>query len=117
LTEQLSREADIILVKQHPGDNKKLELKNVTNKKIILVPKDLPIELLYIEASKKLKLLKIFTFGSTAVINLYNLFSNQCKINITMFIDKKLPDKYSKGISRFRKLVPKFGIKYSIISI
>jgi len=116
LVEDSSKDVDAIFIKQHPGDDKMLEFGN-RDKKIILIPKILPIELLYALFNEKLKLLKVFTLGSTAAINLHNLFLNQCDIEVNILSDKTLPVSQSGNVQKFKEMALKFGVKHSVIPI
>jgi hypothetical protein len=87
----------LIFFKQHPGENLPMQSES---EQIVILPKQLPFELLYLIMKKnKLKKVNLFSFGSTAILNLYHL----CK-------DDESPEIYlfGKGMSRTYYMEMKF---------
>lgn len=105
---------DKIFIKQHPGEMKHLE--GLTSG-VEFIPKKLPLELFYLAASGKIKRLYLFTYGSTAVLNLWSLFSADCPVKIVIMQDSSFGWRYKLNLERFRHLADKFGVTYSVVNL
>lgn len=108
---------NIIFLKQHPGEIKDYPIFSLDNN-TIMIPKIVPIELFLTYVCKNnIKSLCIYTFGSTASINLYLLAKNTCDVKIILLkIDKRLHNGKST-CERFEKLIQAFKIKYNNVQI
>jgi len=102
------------LIKQHPGEVKGLG--NLVHGHE-LIPKRLPLELLHLALKRNVKHLFIITFGSTAVLNLYDLFSVDCNTDIVILKDSSLNRRNILEIERFCLLVEKFRVPYSLVTL
>ena len=105
---------DKIFIKQHPGEVKHLE--GLTSG-VEFIPKKLPLELFYLVASGKIKRLYLFTHGSTAVLNLWSLFSADCPVKIVIMQDSCFGRQYKLNLDRFCHLADKFGVMYSLANL
>jgi len=101
---------DMIFVKQHPGKDNEYSI--IPSSDFIVIPKVIPIELFLIYIyTNNIKSLCIYTFGSSAALNLYLLLKNDCDVNIVFIKNNKIYRKRYKKISRILK------IKYDSIEI
>lgn len=105
---------DKIFIKQHPGEVEHLE---GLAGEVEFIPKRLPLELLYLAAKGKMKHLYLFTFGSTAVLNLYELFSDECAVKIVILNASGLDKKLALTAKRFRVLGDRFGVPYWMVEV
>lgn len=96
----------VTLIKQHPGETK--DLPKVEG--IGIIPKNIPIEMIKIIKNEKLKKINLFTFGSTAVFTIKELFKKDIEVNIFL-IDDENQQNY------FKKLANKFDMEFKCIDI
>jgi hypothetical protein len=98
-----------IFIKQHPGEMMTME---TTCKQVSLLPKQLPIELLYLVMMKnKIKKVNLFSFGSTAILNLYDLCRNDENLEIYLF-NSMIKD---YDYPRFYALATKYQIRFTMV--
>lgn len=111
-----SEERPIIFFKQHPGEFLTPATLPITN--LIIIPAILPIEMFYSYVlNNGIKTLHIYTFGSTAVINLHMMLANTCQTKVTLLESSKIPYKYKLSADRFKQLSKFLGIKYKILKL
>lgn len=103
-----------VFVKQHPGEIEQLE---GLPGEVEFIPKRLPLELLYLAIKERIKRLCLFTFGSTAVFNLYELFSDECDVKIIILRDLNLDRRFTLGSEKFRAVADKLGVVYSVVKV
>jgi len=115
LVETDSRAGSIIVFKPHPGETRDYSI--LHRKNLVVISKILPIEMLYIYALRNCKKLCIYTFGSTAAINLYNLLKNVCKPEIIILMSNKIPYETEAMLDRFKKLAKSLDIEYQTLNI
>jgi len=98
---------DRIFIKQHPGEMKVLE---PLGNEVGFIPKRLPLELFFLAAKGKIKDLFLLSFGSTAILNLHELLSKECRVHI-LILPTPLPDtSVDVTTRRFLVLADSLGI-------
>lgn len=104
----------LIFIKQHPGENLPMQW---ASEQIVLLPKQLPIELLYLIMKKhKLKKVNLFSFGSTAILNLYHLCKDDKSLDIYLFGDSMSRTHYmGLKFPRFCELATRFHVQFKIV--
>jgi hypothetical protein len=111
-------EADLgaIFIKQHPGEtNDIINLAECFK----VIPRNLPIELLYnVIRRRRPTSILLFTFESTAALNLYLFLSGEKSIaKIVVLRDSRLDPERVLSNSRFEDLLNEMGIRYSVLDI
>lgn len=102
-----------MFIKQHPGE--KLAIDNVRNS-IMTLPKKLPSELLYLVILKnKIRKINLFSFGSTAILNLYDLCKSNNSMDIYIFDSLKMEDDVKMIANRFRELANRYHIAFHTV--
>jgi len=111
-----SESRPVIFLKQHPGENSNYSF--LPKGRLIVIPKIIPIEMFYFYAlNNGIKSLYIYTFGSTAAINLYMMLKNICRVEIVVLTDHRIPFIYSSTLDKFRQLAQLFEIKYHTLKL
>jgi hypothetical protein len=102
-----------IFIKQHPGETRPIE----TNyKQISIIPKKIPIELLYlIMMSNKIQRVNLFSFGSTAILNIYDLCRNDENLDIYLLSSMPMTNDYKILFKRFCELATNYHVRFTII--
>lgn len=104
----------LIFFKQHPGESLPMQW---VSEQVVLLPKQLPFELLYLIMKKnKLKKVNLFSFGSTAILNLYHLCKDDESLEIYLF-GKGMSRTYCMEMKfpRFCELADNFQVQYRIV--
>lgn len=109
------RAGSVIIFKPHPGETQDYSISH--RKNLVVIPKNLPIEMLYIYGLRNCKKLCIYTYGSTAAINLYMMLRNVCKPEIIILTSNKIPYKDEIAFIRFRELAKNLNVKYRTLKI
>jgi hypothetical protein len=101
-----------VYVKQHPGEL--LSLREKPGLK--LLPQKLPIELLYLVMLKnRLSKVHLFSFGSTAVLNLSELCRDADNLDIYIFTSLNIAEEYKIIAARFRELAARCQVQYRTV--
>lgn len=99
-----------VFFKQHPGELKDLER---FDRQISVLPKRLPIELLYLIAIKNdIRKLNLYSFGSTAILNLYDLCRHDGGLDIYIFESMSMREEVKLIATRFCDLARTYRIRY-----
>ncbi|QGQ94366.1 hypothetical protein EHS13_05315 [Paenibacillus psychroresistens] len=114
VNEIVQNEDSLIFIKQHPGENLPMQW---DSKQIVLLPKQLPFELLYLIMKKhRLKKVNLFSFGSTAILNLYHLCKEDGSLDIYLFGESMSRTHYmALKFPRFCELATKFHVQFKIV--
>jgi hypothetical protein len=114
VNETVQNEDSLIFIKQHPGENLQMQWDSA---QIVLLPKQLPIELLYLIMKKhKLKKVNLFSFGSTAILNLYHLCKEDDSLDIYLFGESMCRTHYMELMfPLFCELAARFQVQYKIV--
>lgn len=100
-----------LFVKQHPGEKLSIE-----EGPLLTLPKKLPSELLYlVMLNNGIRKLYLFSFGSTSILNLYDLCSASGSLEIYIFESLRLDGDVKLIASRFCELADKHRIAYRIV--
>jgi hypothetical protein len=114
VNECLNMSGSPIFFKRHPGESLSMEW---TSEQVVILPQQLPIELLYpIMMKNKLKKVRLFSFGSTAILNLYDLCRQDDNLEIYLFGDSlgKSRNNILK-FPRFCALATQYQVAYHIV--
>lgn len=99
-----------VFFKQHPGELSPLES---FSGQVSLLPKGWPIELLYLVVLKHdIRKLNLFSFGSTAILNLYDLCRNDGNLDIFIFESMTMREEVKMIASRFCELAERYEIRF-----
>jgi hypothetical protein len=102
-----------IFIKQHPGESMPIETSSL---QVSLLPKQFPFELLYLIMMKnKIKKVNLFSFGSTAILNLYDLCRNDESLEIYLFGSLGKTLDYQILYPRFCELATKYHVHYNVV--
>ncbi len=78
-----------------------------------MLPKGWPIELLYLVVLKHdIRKLNLFSFGSTAILNLYDLCRNDGNLDIFIFESMTMREEVKMIASRFCELAERYEIRF-----
>lgn len=100
-----------LFVKQHPGEKLSIE-----EGRVLTLPKKLPCELLYlVMLNNNIRKTYLFSFGSTSILNLYDLCSESGSLDIYIFESLRLDGDVQLIASRFCELADKHRIAYRIV--
>ncbi len=100
-----------LFVKQHPGEKLSIE-----EGPVLILPKKLPSELLYlVMLNNGIRKICLFSFGSTSILNLYDLCSASGSLDIYIFESMKMDGDVKMIASRFCELADKHRIAYRIV--
>jgi hypothetical protein len=114
INDVVEQQESLIFFKQHPGENLPLQW---NSDQIVLLPKQLPFELLYLIMKKnRLQKVNLFSFGSTAILNLFHLCKDEKSLEIYLF-GKGLDRTYYMEMKfpRFCELATNFQVQYQIV--
>jgi hypothetical protein len=114
VNEIVQDEKTLIFFKQHPGENL---LMQGASEQIVQLPKQLPFELLYLIMKKNnLKKVNLFSFGSTAILNLFHLCKDDESLEIYLF-GNSMSRTYGVEMEfpRFCELATKFLVQFKIV--
>ncbi|QJD87198.1 glycosyltransferase family 52 [Cohnella herbarum] len=99
-----------IFFKQHPGEQLSLE---GMSEQVVSLPKKLPIELLYLVMIKNdIRKVNVFSFGSTAVLNLFDLCKSDESLDIFIIESMGMMMEDELISTRFRELAEKYHIRF-----
>jgi hypothetical protein len=114
VNEIIEDEESLIFIKQHPGENLPMQW---ASEQIVLLPKQLPVELLYLIMKKhQLKKLNLFSYGSTAILNLYHLCKDDESLDIYLFGNSMSRTHYMKlKFPLFCELATDFQVQFRIV--
>nr|WP_255807695.1 polysialyltransferase family glycosyltransferase [Cohnella mopanensis] len=99
-----------LFFKQHPGE--KLSIEGMSER-IVALPKKLPIELLYLVMIKNdIRKVNIYSFGSTAILNLFDLCKSEESLDIFIIESMGMQVEDELISSRFRELAEKYHIQF-----
>jgi hypothetical protein len=103
-----------IFIKQHPGEMLPIELMNF--EQVEVLPKLLPIELLYvIMMNNNIQKVNLFSFGSTAILNIYDLCRNDENLDIYLLDSMDMSEENQITFNRFRNLASNYNVKFDCI--
>ncbi|MDO7975857.1 MULTISPECIES: polysialyltransferase family glycosyltransferase [Petrotogaceae] len=103
-----------LYIKQHPAEKKRYVM-NLSNNDLY-IPQNIPIEIFSSKMIKNnIKTLNVFSFGSTALINLYQLLKGNIKMNFYIFKTNDLKEEFNNAFKKNLELYDDFKIKYKII--
>ncbi|MBP1993968.1 polysialyltransferase family glycosyltransferase [Paenibacillus eucommiae] len=102
-----------IFFKQHPGERTSMER---FSPQVSIIPKQLPFELLYLVMTKNhIRQLNLFSFGSTAILNLYDLCRNEDNLSIYLFGSMGKTEDYQILFPLFCELATKYQVQYKVV--
>ncbi|MBW5448338.1 hypothetical protein GE107_20045 [Cohnella sp. CFH 77786] len=111
--EAIGRRDIPMFIKQHPGEKKSIE---AVPGQILTLPKKLPSELLYLVILKNnLRKINLFSFGSTAILNLYDLCKSDNSMDIYIFESLKMQDDVKMIAHRFVELAKRHQIAFQTV--
>jgi len=100
-----------LFFKQHPGEKLSME-----EERVLTLPKKLPSELLYLVIlGNGIRKINLFSFGSTSILNLYDLCSATGSLDIYIFDSLPMDGDVKTIANRFCELADKHRIAYQII--
>ena len=100
-----------LFIKQHPGEKLSVEDHRVT-----VLPKKLPSELLYLVMLRNnIRKIHLFSFGSTSILNLYDLCQSSGMLDIYIFDSLQMDGDIRLIASRFCELADRHRIAYRIV--
>jgi hypothetical protein len=102
-----------IFIKQHPGE--KLPIETNSNQ-IEVLPKKLPIELLYlVMLSNKIQKVNLYSFGSTAILNIYDLCRNDENLDIYLISSMTMTSDFKITFQRFCELATNYQVRFKTV--
>jgi hypothetical protein len=102
-----------IFIKQHPGESMPIE---TNSNQIEVLPKKLPIELLYlIMMSNKIQKVNLYSFGSTAILNIYDLCRNDENLDIYLIHSMVMTSDYKITFQHFCELATNYQVKFKTL--
>jgi hypothetical protein len=102
-----------LFIKQHPGE--KLSVDGIGGRMLTL-PKKLPCELLYLIILKnQIRKINLFSFGSTAILNLYDLCRTDNNMDIFIIDSMSLREEVKVISTRFCELAQKHHIEFQTV--
>jgi hypothetical protein len=102
-----------IFIKQHPGESKHIETNSY---QIEVLPKKLPLELLYLNIlNNKKQKVNLYSFGSTAILNIYDLCRNDENLDIYLISSMTMTGEYKITFQRFCELATNYHVRYKTI--
>jgi hypothetical protein len=102
-----------IFIKQHPGESMPIE---TNSNQIEVLPKKLPIELLYLIMMRN-KILKVnlYSFGSTAILNIYDLCRNDENLDIYLISSMTMTSDFKITFQRFCELATNYHVRFKTV--
>ncbi|MBB6671688.1 hypothetical protein [Cohnella nanjingensis] len=102
-----------VFLKQHPGEKLAVD---ADEGRFAILPKQLPSELLYLIIVKhKIRKLNLFSFGSTAILNLYDLCRTDNSMDIFIFDSLMLKPDVKVISDRFCELAERHHIQFRLV--
>jgi hypothetical protein len=102
-----------IFFKQHPGEIRPIE---TANSQVAILPQKLPIELLYFIIQKnKIRKINLVSFGSTAILNLYDLCRSDGCMSVFIIGSMSMEEDVKLIASRFVDLAEKHQIQFQTL--
>lgn len=101
-----------VFIKQHPGERLPIE----RDGRVSTLPKKLPSELLYLVLLKNnIRKINLFSFGSTAILNLYDLCKSGNNMDIFIFDSMNVREDVKVIANRFCELAVRHHIEYRTV--
>ncbi|WP_123041895.1 polysialyltransferase family glycosyltransferase [Cohnella candidum] len=111
--EAVGRSDAPMFIKQHPGEKRDID---AVPGKILTLPKKLPCELLYLVILKNgIRKINLFSFGSTAILNLYDLCKSDNSLDIYIFDSLRMEEDVKMIADRFCELAKKHQIAFQTV--
>jgi len=111
--ETLGDSGEPLFVKQHPGEMRPI---GPLSGRVRVLPRSWPIELLYLVMLKnRIRKLNLFSFGSTAILNLYDLCRSGGNLDIFIFESMDIQEEEKLLSSRFRELASRYEIAFQTL--
>lgn len=102
-----------IFIKQHPGES--IPIFSNSNQ-IQVLPKKLPIELLYlIMTSNNIQKVNLYSFGSTAILNIYDLCRIDENLDIYLINSMAMTDDFKITFQRFCELAATYHVRFKTV--
>ncbi|BBI31787.1 polysialyltransferase family glycosyltransferase [Cohnella abietis] len=115
-TEAATRPGSPIFFKQHPGETIQIEASITSNDQVAIMPQKLPIELLYLIIQKnKISKINLISFGSTAILNLYDLCRSNDYMSVFIIESMSMDEELKLIASRFVDLAEKHQIQFQTL--
>ncbi|MCD9023660.1 alpha-2,8-polysialyltransferase family protein [Cohnella silvisoli] len=109
----IGSEDTLVFFKQHPGEQLPIE---AISSQIMPLPKKLPIELLYLVITKNnIRKVNMFSFGSTAILNLYDLCKTNESLDIFIIESMGMSEDDKVISSRFCDLALQYNIQFQTL--
>jgi hypothetical protein len=113
VNESIHAQESLIFIKQHPGESMQIE---TSSKQVVLLPKQLPFELLFLTMMKNnISKVHLFSFGSTAILNLYDLCRNNESLEFYLLGSISKTHDYQILFPRFCELATKYHVRFNIV--
>jgi hypothetical protein len=113
VNESLNDTDALIFIKQHPGESKTIVS---ASEQVALLPKQLPFELLYLVMMRnQIRKVNLFSFGSTAILNLYDLCRQDESLDIYLFGSLSKTYDYDILFPRFCALATQYHVAFQIV--
>jgi hypothetical protein len=113
VNESIQDKESLIFIKQHPGESMPIV---TSSKQVVLLPKQLPFELLFLTMmNNNIKKVNLFSFGSTAILNLYDLCRHNESLKIYLFSSLGKTHDYEILFPRFCDLATKYHVQFNIV--